>query len=72
MNSLAFGLTYSIAAGFAAIGLGLVGAAALNAAGRNPDALGELRTLMILAMSFVDALAIIGLVVALIIRFLPV
>ena len=70
MDLLAFGLTYSIVAGFAAIGVGLVGAAALNAAGRNPDALGELRTLMILAISFVDALAIIGLVVALIIRFL--
>jgi F-type H+-transporting ATPase subunit c len=71
MESLAFGLTYAIAGGGAAIGLGLVGAAALNASGRNPDALGELRTLMVLAMSFVDALAIIGLVVALIIRFLP-
>ena len=69
MQSLAFGLTYSLAAGLAAIGLGLVGAAALGAAGRNPDAIGELRTLMILAMSFVEALAIIGLVVALIIRF---
>lgn len=70
MESLAFGLTYSISAGLAALGLGLVGAAALNALGRNPEAKGDIRTLMILAMSFVDALAIIGLVVALIIRFL--
>jgi F-type H+-transporting ATPase subunit c len=67
--SLSFGLTYSIAALGAAIGLGLVGAAALNAIGRNPDATGIIRTTMILAMSFVDALAIIGLVVALIIKF---
>lgn len=71
MDQLAFGLTYAIAGGLAAIGLGLVGAAALNAVGRNPDALGKIRTLMILCMSFVDALAIIGLVVALIIKFLP-
>jgi len=69
MDSLAFGLTYSIAAGLAAVGLGLVGLGALLSAGRNPDAIGKIRTLMILAMSFVDALAIIGLVVALIIKF---
>ena len=70
MESLAFGLTYSIAAGLAAVGVGLVGAAAVGAVGRNPDALPKIRTLMIFAMSFVDALAIIGLVVALIIMFL--
>jgi F-type H+-transporting ATPase subunit c len=71
MDSLAFGLTYAIAAGLCGIGLGLVGMGAMNAAGRNPEAIGQIRTLMILAMSFVDALAIIGLVVALIIKFLP-
>jgi F-type H+-transporting ATPase subunit c len=70
MESLAFGLTYAVAAGGAAIGVGLVGAAAVGAVGRNPDALPKVRTLMIFAMSFVDALAIIGLVVALIIKFL--
>ncbi|QQR52346.1 ATP synthase F0 subunit C [bacterium] len=70
MESLAFGLTYSLAAGLAAIGLGMVGASAVSAVGRNPDALGKVRTMMILAMAFVDALAIIGLVVALIIKFL--
>lgn len=70
MESLAFGLTYAIGAGLCGIGLGLVGAAAVGAVGRNPDALPKIRTLMILAMSFVDALAIIGLVVALIIKFL--
>ncbi|MGD8374393.1 MAG: ATP synthase F0 subunit C [Candidatus Woesebacteria bacterium] len=70
MESLAFGLTYAIGAGLCGIGLGLIGAAALNAVGRNPETLGNVRTLMVLAMSFVDALAIIGLVVALIIKFL--
>jgi F-type H+-transporting ATPase subunit c len=70
MESLAFGLTYSIVGGMAAIGLGMVGAAAVGAVGRNPDALAKVRTMMILAMGFVDALAIIGLVVALIIKFL--
>ena len=70
MDSLAFGLTYAISGGLAAVGLGLVGAAAADAVGRNPDALGNIRTMMILAMSFVDAMGIIGLVVALIIKFL--
>lgn len=70
MESLAFGLTYAIAAAGCGIGLGLVGLGAVQSAGRNPEALGKIRTLMILAMSFVDALAIIGLVVALIVKFL--
>ncbi len=70
MDNIAFGFTYAIAAGLAAIGLGLIGANAMSALGRNPEAVGSIRTLMILAMSFVDALAIIGLVVALIIKFL--
>ena len=70
MESLAFGLTYAIGAGLCGLGLGMVGLGAMNAAGRNPEAIGKIRTLMILAMSFIDALAIIGLVVALIIKFL--
>lgn len=71
MDSLAFGLTYAIGAGLCGIGVGLIGMGAMNAAGRNPEAISGIRTLMILAISFVDALAIIGLVVALIIKFLP-
>ncbi len=70
MESLAFGLTYAIAALGAGIGAGLVGMAALNAAGRNPEKIGDLRGLMILAVSFVDALAIIGFVVAILVKFL--
>lgn len=70
MDNLAFGLTYAIGAGLAAIGLGMIGYGAMQAVGRNPEAVGKVRTLMILAMAFVDALAIIGLVVALIIKFL--
>ncbi|HEV2413085.1 MAG TPA: ATP synthase F0 subunit C [Candidatus Saccharimonadales bacterium] len=70
MNELAFGLTYAISAGLCGVGLGLVGLGTMQAAGRNPEAIGKLRSLMILTMSFIDALAIIGLVVALIIKFL--
>jgi F-type H+-transporting ATPase subunit c len=70
MESLAFGLTYAIAALGAAIGAGMVGSSALNAAGRNPEKIGDIRSLMILAISFVDALAIIGFVVAILVKFL--
>lgn len=66
MQELAFGLTYAIPAAFAAIGAGIVGAAALNAAGRNPERVGDIRTLMILGISFIDALAIIAIIVAII------
>jgi F-type H+-transporting ATPase subunit c len=70
MDALAFGLTYAIAAGLCGVGAGLVGAAALKALGRNPEKIGEIRTLMILAISFVDALAIIAIIVAIIAKFL--
>ena len=70
MDNLAFGLAYTIVAGLCGLGIGLIGAAALNAAGRNPEKLNDFRTLMITAIVFVDALAIIGLVVALMIKFL--
>ncbi|HPR09195.1 ATP synthase F0 subunit C [Candidatus Saccharibacteria bacterium] len=63
-KELAFGLTYALPALGAAIGVGLIGLGALNAAGRNPEKIGELRTLMITAIVFADSLAIIGIIVA--------
>lgn len=66
MEELAFGLTYAIPAAFAALGAGLVGSAAVSALGRNPEKMGEIRTMMILGISFIDALAIIGIIVAII------
>ena len=66
MNELAFGLTYTLPALGAALGIGLIGAAALNALGRNPEKLSDIRTLMITAIVFADALAIIGIIVAVI------
>ncbi len=51
------------------IGVGLVGAKAMEAMGRNPEAAGMVRTNMILGMAFAEAIAIYALVVALIIKF---
>ena len=66
MKELAFALTYAIPAALAAIGAGIVGAAAINGAGRNPYKINDLRTMMILGISFIDALAIIGFVAAIV------
>lgn len=64
LQSLAFGLTYALPALGAALGVGLIGSSALNALGRNPEKLAEIRTLMITAIVFADSLAIIGIIVA--------
>lgn len=63
-DALAFGLTYALPALGAAIAVGLIGTGALNAAGRNPEKIGDIRTLMITAIVFADSLAIIGIIVA--------
>ncbi len=51
------------------IGVGIVGGKAVEAIGRNPEAVGEIRTNMILGIAFAEAIAIYALVIALIIRF---
>lgn len=69
MDDLGIALAYSLSALGGAIGVGLIGTAALSALGRNPEKVGDIRTMMILAIAFTDALAIIGFVLALIIKF---
>lgn len=70
MDAMAFGLTYGLPAIGAAFAIGLIGYSALNAFGRNPEKLSDIRTLMITAIVFADSLAIIGMIVAIIARFL--
>lgn len=62
MEQLAVALAYALPALGAAIGIGVIGNGALNALGRNPEKLSEIRTLMITAIVFADSLAIIGIV----------
>lgn len=66
METLAFGLTYALPAVGAALAVGMIGAGALNALGRNPEKVKDIRTMMILAIVFADSLAIIGIIVAII------
>ena len=51
------------------IGIGIIGGGAMQAIGRNPEASGKIVSNMILAIVFTEALAILALVVAFIIRF---
>jgi F-type H+-transporting ATPase subunit c len=73
MNTQIFELAAALAIGFGAIGpgvgIGLIAGPALAAMGRNPEAAGIVRTNMILAIVFAEAVSIYALVVALIILF---
>ena len=51
------------------IGIGILGAGAMGAIGRNPEAAGEITTNMILAIAFAEALGIYALIVAVILLF---
>lgn len=51
--------------GFApAIAIGLIGFAAMNGIGRNPEASGKLFVPMLLGMAFAEAIAIYALIIA--------
>ena len=51
------------------LGIGILGAAAMNAIGRNPEARGAILTNMILAIAFAEAIAIYALIVAFLLLF---
>lgn len=54
------------------IAIGLLFGKGLEAIGRNPEATSKIQTNMILGAAFAEAIAIYALVIALIIRFVPV
>jgi len=66
-------LATALAIGLAAIGpglgVGIIGAKAMEAMGRNPEAANTIRAAMILPLAFAEAIAIYGLVISLIIKF---
>ena len=66
-------LAVAIAIGLGTLGpglaVGLIGKAAMEAIGRNPEASNEIRTTLILSIAFAEAIAIYALVVALILKF---
>lgn len=52
-----------------ALAIGMLAAKGMEAIGRNPEAASKIQVPMLLAMAFAEAIAIYGLVVALIIKF---
>lgn len=69
IKMLAVGGTIALGVLFPALAIGRIGAAALEAMGRNPEAAGKVQTAMILSIAFAEALAIYTLVIALILKF---
>ena len=69
MLLLAAGLAIGLGVIGPGIGIGILGAAAMNAIGRNPEAAPQITTNMILAIAFAEALGIYALVVAIMIGF---
>jgi len=66
MNLLGDGLAAGLGMIGPGIGIGILGAAAMNAIGRNPEARGAILTNMILAIAFAEAIGIYALIVAVI------
>lgn len=69
MKTIAVAFTIAAGVAFPAMAIGKIGSAALEAIGRNPDAESGIRTAMILAIAFAEAVAIYVLVIALILKF---
>ena len=74
METLPFNPTYlakALAIGLGTIGpgigIGIIGGKAVEAVGRNPEVISQIRTLMILAIAFAESLAIFALVIAFIV-----
>lgn len=66
---LAVGLATGLGMLGPGLGIGILGAAAMNALGRNPEARGAISSSMILAIAFAEAIGIYVLVVAILLVF---
>lgn len=66
---LAAGLAMGLGAIGPGIGIGLIGAGALESLGRNPEAAPIIQTNMILGIALAESVAIYALVIAMLLRF---
>lgn len=69
MKLLSVAIAIAVGAIGPGLGIGMIGGKAVEALGRNPEAESAIRTTMILALAFAEAIAIYALVVALILKF---
>lgn len=63
-QGVAGSLTLAIAGAGSAIGVGMIGAKAAEAVGRNPTAFGNILTIGIIGMALAEAIAIYALIIA--------
>jgi F-type H+-transporting ATPase subunit c len=68
LSQVAKGLAIGLESLGPGIAVGIIGGKAVEAIGRNPESAGVVRTVMILAIGFAEAIAIYALVIALIIK----
>lgn len=68
MGVVAAAFTIAIGAIFPAFAIGKIGAAGVEAIGRNPEAAGKIQGPMLLAIAFAEAIAIYALIVAFMIK----
>lgn len=69
IKNIAAALTISVGVLGPSIAIGRIGAKAVQAIGRNPEAASKVQTMAILSIAFAEALAIYVLVIALIVKF---
>jgi F-type H+-transporting ATPase subunit c len=64
LDTLAKAIAIGVGAIGPAIGIGMIGAKAMEAIGRNPEASGKILVPMLIASAFAEAIAIYALVIA--------
>ena len=69
LNGIGAGIGYGAAAIGPGIGIGIVVGNAITAMARQPEAAGMVRTTMFLGIAFTEALALIGFVVFILLKF---
>lgn len=70
LRVLAAGLAIGLGLIGPGIGIGILGASAMSALGRNPEARGAIQVNMILAIAFAEALGIYALIIAIVLALL--
>jgi F-type H+-transporting ATPase subunit c len=68
LGLIGLGLLYGLAVTAPAIAIGMAASAAAGATARQPEVAGRVQTIFILAAAFVEALALIGFVLVLILQ----
>jgi len=66
---LAVSLPLGLAAGLAAIGMGILASKAVEGVSRQPDAAGDINRMLLISLAFIESLVIYVLAIALVLLF---